>query len=91
MKALVMVNHLVKNYQDWRPKFDNDEAMRQQMGIRLINVLSHTENENDITIVFETSDFEQFKTLVASPELKANMQEAGVVSEPVIKVYFSKN
>lgn len=91
MKKVVILNHEVKDYSNWRKAFDGDEAPRSQNGIRTIDVLVDAEKENNVTVFFEVSDMAVFNAFVSSPALKEGMEKAGVISAPIIKVLTSKN
>jgi len=76
------VIHTVKDYATWRPLYDNDSAMRLSHGIHKIAIGRDADNPNKVLIAMQTDDVQKAKEFSASPELKAVMDKAGVVSRP---------
>jgi len=82
----VIVSHEVKNYLDWRKVYDQDENNRSKAGINLKSVYQSTDNANMITMIGEAPSVEAVNNFMANPELKAAMQQGGVISKPEVKL-----
>ena len=82
----VIVSHEVKNYLDWRKVYDEDENNRSKAGINLKSVYQSTDNANMITMIGEAPSVEAVNNFMANPELKAAMQQGGVISKPEVKL-----
>ena len=82
----VIVSHEVKNYLDWRKVYDEDENNRSKAGINLKSVYQSTDNANMITMIGEAPSVEAINNFMANPELKAAMQQGGVISKPEVKL-----
>ena len=91
MKNIITVSHTVKDYSLWKGKFDENENHRQRSGIRTVDTFVDAENENKVTVLLEVSDLIKFKEFINSPDLRTLMTQAGVMSEPEIKIMVSKN
>jgi len=84
-KYRVMITHEVSDYDTWKEKFDADKGRRDEAGLTLSGLGTDSENGNLVTIVFSTNDLETAREMTSSPNLKEVMEEAGVISEPIIK------
>ena len=82
----VIVSHEVKNYLDWRKVYDEDENNRSKAGINLKSVYQSTDNPNMITMIGEAPSVEAVNNFMSNPELKAAMQQGGVISKPEVKL-----
>lgn len=80
--ALVIVNHQVKDYDAWRPFFDRDIPRRKEAGITSEEVYCSKEDPNNLYLIFNTNDVAKFEAMFQNPDLRAVMEEAGVISEP---------
>ena len=81
------ISHEVSDYSAWKEKFDADEARRQEAGLELRGLARDADNPNLIHMVFATDDLENAKAMMSDPNLKKVMEEAGVVSEPVVQMW----
>ena len=79
--AFVIAKHKVQDYNTWRPHYDGDISRRSAAGIKDIKVFTAEDDPNDVTMYWEVDNTDSVKQMVDDPELKAKMQEAGVVSE----------
>lgn len=79
----VAISHEVSDYNAWKPVFDADESRRAEAGLELRGLARDADNGNLVHMVFATNDLEPVKGMLGDPGLKAKMEEAGVVSEPV--------
>jgi len=83
--ALLIVQHVVRDYGAWRPVFDAHESSRAGAGITNPRVYRKAEDGNDLALLFDVADVETAKTWAAGEDLKSAMQRAGVVGQPLIR------
>jgi hypothetical protein len=79
----VGISHEVMDFETWKPLFDADEERRAQAGLELRALATDADNANLVHIYFATDNLEPVKGMMDDPDLKAKMEEGGVVSEPV--------
>jgi len=82
----VIISHECKNYSDWRKVFDADEVNRLKAGFKSTGVYRSVDNANKITIIGEGPSVEAITGFMANPELKAAMDEGGVIGMPDVKI-----
>jgi quinol monooxygenase YgiN len=82
----VILSHEVKDYSTWRKVYDEDEINRSKAGINLTGVFESIDNPNMITMVGEAPSVEAIKNFMANPNLKAAMEQGGVISKPEVKL-----
>lgn len=85
MLTLIM-HHQVKNYADWKPVYDSDEADRLAVGCKQTGLYHAVDNPNKITLMFEIPSVEAMNEFMARPELKERMERGGVIGQPEIHV-----
>jgi len=80
----LFIRHDVADYGAWREGYDAFDETRRGMGVIGDAVYQTAGNPNDVTVThdFETED--AAKAILSSAELKAAMENAGVVGEPQI-------
>ena len=78
------VRHTVADYDKWRAAYDDDEATRQEYGLKELGVHRGADDPNDITAVFEIESVERAREYGRSEDLKAKMMAAGVQGMPDI-------
>ena len=81
---VMAVSHTVKNYDEWKKGFDQDEPNRTASGLTLRALARGTENPNKVYIFLNVSDMQKAKDFAASPKLKETMQKLGVIGKPEI-------
>jgi hypothetical protein len=89
METLMIISHEVKNFDTWKTAFDAGETTRAQFGVTIKGVYRSPENENWITIISEAPSTEAARSLITNPNLKTEMESAGVISTPEIKILAS--
>lgn len=84
----VMVHHKVRDYDTWRPFFDQHEATRQAAGSKGAHLFRSADDPNEIviTLTWDDARVDDAKAFVASPDLREIMEKAGVVGQP--EIYF---
>jgi hypothetical protein len=82
----VILSHEVSNYSEWKKGFDSGESLRQQAGVKTIGTYSSVDNPNLVTVITEFPNAQAVQGFMSNPNLKADMEKAGVVGKPEIKI-----
>ncbi len=82
--ATIFVQNRVSDYDTWRPHYDADLELREAAGLSELGVFRKAGDENLLLQVWDADSVEGFNAMLSSEELKAKMQEAGVVGEPEV-------
>jgi quinol monooxygenase YgiN len=85
MKTAI-ITHEVKNYSDWRKVYDADEENRSKAGLHLTGVYQSVNNPNIVTMIGEAPSVEALTNFMANPNLKAAMEQGGVIGIPDVKI-----
>lgn len=80
----VLVRHMIADYPQWRRVFDSSLDFRHKAGEVSCRVFRDTEKDGEITVLSEWDSAPSAHRFMASSELKARMQDAGVLGEPEI-------
>ena len=81
-----ILTHEVKNFSEWKKGFDAGEPMRQQAGVKTNGVYNSVDNPNHVTIIAEFPSAEAVKGFMSNPDLKATMEQHGVIGIPEAKI-----
>lgn len=82
MATKIVLSHRVKDYSQWRPGFDSDEARRAAAGIKVEGVYRSLDDENNVTIIGTVEDPAVMRQMFDNPEMQQIMEQAGVISKP---------
>jgi hypothetical protein len=80
--VIIIVQHKVRDYEQWKSVFDEHEATRRRYGATGHLLYQSAEDPNDLTIVNQFPSREQAEAFAADPSLKEAMERGGVISEP---------
>lgn len=80
--ATVILNHKVKDYQNWKPLYDADAARRNAVGMRELAVGEKANDPGNVFIIWQVEDAAAVEMMLQDPELHARMAEGGVISTP---------
>ena len=80
--ATLSVHHKIADYSQWRKVFDEADVTRRKFGETSFQVYRSAADPLDITVLTQWSSVDQAKAYATSPDLKAGMQNAGVISQP---------
>jgi heme-degrading monooxygenase HmoA len=80
-----MVKHTVADYARWKLVFDADGANRQASGSKGGQVFRSADDPNEVVLLFEW-DLEKARQYSQSEEVRAKMQDAGVLDSPEVSV-----
>lgn len=75
----------VKDYTAWRTGYDGREKSRVSAGITNGRVFRNAQDQNDLVILQDVADVAKARTWLGSDEMKAAMQQSGVVGSPTIR------
>jgi hypothetical protein len=89
MASFMLVRHKVRNFKEWKVGYDSHLPKRVEVGLTERYLLHGNPDPNEVVILFEARDIDRARSFAASPELKARMQEVGVVDKP--DIYFLDN
>jgi len=82
--ATMLVQHKVKDFAVWKKVFDSVKDLRTSNGETSAALYQQDGDPNSLTLVFGWDSLENAKKYAHSPELKAAMEQAGVVGAPTI-------
>ena len=85
--ATLIVRHRVRNYEAWKPVFDEHGTVRRQHGCLGHEVYRGAGDPEDVLIVFTFRDAAGIEGFAADPSLREAMDRAGVVSQPEITAW----
>lgn len=82
----VILSHEVKDFSTWKKGFDEGEALRTNAGVKTHGVYTAVDNGNHVTVITEFPSAEAVNGFLANPQLAADMEKAGVVGKPDVKI-----
>lgn len=77
-----IIQHEVKDFNEWKKVFDEDQPNVEKAGAKLIGVYTAIDNPNDVTMIYEAPNVELYDTLMSDPHRQAEIQRAGVIGQP---------
>jgi quinol monooxygenase YgiN len=78
----LIVQHTVRDYDAWKPFFDDHEPVRTKYGCQSHTIYRDADNPNDVTIVFRYESRARAEEFMKDPSLRDTLAKAGVISEP---------
>ena len=82
--ALYYGKHKVRDYNQWRTLFDEDQERLGTIGVQLVKVMQSTDDCNEVHFIFDIPDFGAFLHMMQTPQSKGLLLKAGVLEQPVI-------
>lgn len=82
----VIITHEVKNYSVWRKAYDADASNRSKAGFHPTGEYQSVSNPNIVTVIVEAPSLEAVNAFMSNPELKASMEQGGVIGIPDVKI-----
>jgi antibiotic biosynthesis monooxygenase (ABM) superfamily enzyme len=82
--ATMLVQHKVKNYEDWKKIYDSVAGLRTTFGEISDCVYRDASDANKLTLIFDWDSMPNAQKWAQSPELKAAMEKAGVDGAPSV-------
>jgi len=75
-------HHKVRDFNVWKPFFEEDEPRRTAAGIKLLHLFQDVNDPNDVHFLFESQDLGSIQKMMESEDMEETMKKAGVLSEP---------
>jgi hypothetical protein len=82
--ASMMIRYKMASYVLWKLHFDAHRPSREGAGITNARVYRDVEDANDVVIVADVADPEVVKAWASGSDLRAAMENAGVVAAPLV-------
>ncbi len=79
---VVIVQHRCRDYDAWRPVFDEHGATRRAHGCISERVYRDASDPNDVAVVMEWPSREAAEGFMADPTLATAMTRGGVIGQP---------
>ena len=83
MASTLVIRHQIGDYDVWRSAFDRDASDRREHGCTQEAVFRAVDDPTTILVAMEYSSRDAALGFLENPVLKAAMQSAGVVGEPI--------
>ena len=83
--AWLVATHKVADFERWKPVFEGVAELKRRFGWKQSSVFAIDGDRNNVLVMEEFDTLEHARAFATSPELKAAMGEAGVVSAPEIR------
>lgn len=80
----MFVKHHVSHYDTWREAYDKFEPVRKAHGVDKQKVYRSIDDPNDVTVLHRFPTAKAAFEFAESEALKAAMEKAGVVGQPII-------
>ncbi len=84
MSVRLIVQHHVRDFDQWKPEFDDHEKVRRQHGGQGHELYRNVDDPNALVVVNTFETVEGARAFMTDPSLKEVMDRAGVDSEPNI-------
>ena len=81
---ILLVQHTVRDYDAWKPFFDEHEGVRAKYGCKGHTIYRSSDSPNDVTVLLRWESRERADEFYRDPSLAETMQKSGVISEPRI-------
>jgi quinol monooxygenase YgiN len=79
---ILIVQHTVRDYDAWKPVFDEHESVRAKYGCLGHTIYRDADKPNDLTLFMRYESRERADEFMRDPSLAEAMQRGGVISEP---------
>ena len=86
MSSFMLVRHKVRDFKSWKAGYDAHQPKRVEAGLTEKYLLRGSDDPNEVVALFEAQDLSRAKAFAASADLRAKMEEVGVVDKP--DIYF---
>jgi len=82
---VAVIKHPVKDYTTWREVYDSFEP-RKAIATDRDTVIQSLEDPNNVTVIMHFENLDKANGFLDSAELKAGMQESGVIGIPLVTI-----
>jgi heme-degrading monooxygenase HmoA len=83
--SLLVVHHRVRDFDSWKPVFDEHESSRREHGAKHHWVYRTVDDPNDVVVAVEFRSENDAREFVQDPSLREAMEKAGVEGEPQVQ------
>jgi hypothetical protein len=84
--AILVIHHRVRDFDAWKPVYDEYEPARREHGAMWARVYRTLDDPNDVVVAMEMPGPDEAKAFLSDPTLRQAMQRAGVEGEPDVHV-----
>lgn len=81
-----IMRHKVKDFAAWKQAYDADAPRRAAASITSARVCRLADDPNDVVVIAEFEDAGKLQDFLASPDLHALMEQAGVLEPPSVLI-----
>jgi hypothetical protein len=85
--ATMIIKHSVNDYATWRSVYDGATDLRAKYGLTGERVLRDPDDDKTLLVLQEFATLEGARSFASDPELKADMDQAGVATMPRIEFF----
>jgi heme-degrading monooxygenase HmoA len=82
--TVLVVHHRVRDFDAWKPVFDEHETSRREHGARRHWVYRTADDPNDVIVAVEFVSAQDARAFLEDPSLREAMQRGGVEGEPEV-------
>jgi heme-degrading monooxygenase HmoA len=82
----ILVQHTVRDYDQWKRAFDDNESTRAKFGCRGHTIYRGLDDRDEVSILTSWESREGAQQFVEGPSLKEAMENGDVISEPRVTV-----
>ncbi|MCC6630024.1 MAG: cyclase [Chloroflexi bacterium] len=85
--ALLTVLHTVRDYDAWRKTYDSAGEMQRAGGVTAESHYRLASDPNTVLVLHHFGSVAEAEAFMAQPDLRAAMEQAGVVGVPRVEVF----
>jgi quinol monooxygenase YgiN len=79
---ILIVQHTVRDYDAWKPVFDEHESVRAKYGCLGHTIYRDADKPEDLMVFIQCESRERAEGILRDPSLAASMERGGVLGEP---------
>ena len=80
--TVLVVQHRVRDFDAWKPVFDEHESSRREHGAQRHWLYRTVEDPNDVVVAVEFPSVDAARSFTQDPGLREAMERGGVEGEP---------
>ncbi len=82
----VIVQHEVKNFEEWKKVFDADKPNLKKEGVKLNGLYTSVNNKNEVTMIFKAPSPELFDKIMSDPVRQKEIEKGGVIGKLTVSI-----
>jgi quinol monooxygenase YgiN len=82
--ASILIQQKVKDFSTWKDIYESRSGFRASSGALSSQVYREVDDPNQVTLIFKWDSLANAQKFASSPQLKASMEEAGVLGAPSV-------